>query len=372
MKRAIFYVLTVLMLFSCGDRNRYVINGRYDAAPDGTKLYLTSFDDILAVVDSAVVENGSFSFSGICDTLSVCYLSSSQVVDGGYVVVEPGDISFTFGRVARCGGTPNNNLIMRFLSEKERLLAIRMMNSPAIADKMNVDTNMADSLRALGEMAENVFAAFTIKTIRENADNPLGSFFFVQTAGMFPKLIAERAAALVNEKYRGKQYEAKVKQLEHEASLRSYVNGAEQGAIATAVGKKYQNFELKALDGKNVLMSDRLSSSRYVLLLFWAGWSKESLESMDVLRKAYAKYKSRGFEIVAVSLDRSVERCVESVEKLGLPWLQLCNPEGGSAELASAYGVTDLPMSVLINSDGTIILRTTSAEEVSAKLNEVF
>ena len=73
-----------------------------------------------------------------------------------------------------------------------------------------------------------------------------------------------------------------------------------------------------------------------------------------------------------MSLDETVEQCATSVEQLGLPWLQLCSPEGGSAELAAAYGVSGLPMAVLINNGGTILLRSASFEDVKSKLSELF
>ena len=111
---------------------------------------------------------------------------------------------------------------------------------------------------------------------------------------------------------------------------------------------------------------------KFILLHFWAGWSEESVSAAEQLKELYYKYKGRGFDIVAVSLDESVEQCAASVEKQGLPWLQLCSPEGGSAELAAAYGVSGLPMAVLINNDGTILLRSASVEDVNSKLTELF
>ena len=143
-----FYLAALLLLFSCGGKNSYTIEGRYKAAPDGTVLYLTAFDDILTVVDSAVVENGRFGFSGVCDSLSVCYISSSQVIDGGYVVLEPGEISFAFGRGTVCGGTSSNDALARFMNEKERLFNLRMMSSPVVANKMNPGRSHSPSAEA--------------------------------------------------------------------------------------------------------------------------------------------------------------------------------------------------------------------------------
>lgn len=370
--RSIIFCLSLFCILACGNRNSYTIEGRYNSAADGTMLYLTAFDDILAVIDSTEVEDGRFVFEGVCDTLSVCYISSSQVIDGGFVVLEPGEISFGMGNGTACSGTPQNNAVARFLHERDRLADVRTMVSPAMMDKMNLEKHMADSLRSVAALAENVFGAYALKQIRENLENPLGCFFFVQSVGVLPFGVLSPVSELVPQRYRGKLYESKVRQLEQQASLLSYAGYIEVQASATAVGKKYQNFELKSIDGKSVLMQDKVSASKYTLLLFWAGWSEESVSAAEQLKDLYSRYKGRGFDIVAVSLDETVEQCATSVEQLGLPWLQLCSPEGGSAELAAAYGVSGLPMAVLINNGGTILLRSASFEDVKSKLSELF
>lgn len=370
--RSIIFCLSLFCILACGNRNSYTIEGRYNSAADGTMLYLTAFDDILAVIDSTEVEDGRFVFEGVCDTLSVCYISSSQVIDGGFVVLEPGEISFGMGNGTACSGTPLNNAVARFLHERDRLADVRTMVSPAMMDKMNLEKHMADSLRSVAALAENVFGAYALKQIRENLENPLGCFFFVQSVGVLPFGVLSPVSELVPQRYRGKLYKSKVRQLEQQASLLSYAGYIEVQASATAVGKKYQNFELKSIDGKSVLMQDKVSASKYTLLLFWAGWSEESVSAAEQLKDLYSRYKGRGFDIVAVSLDETVEQCATSVEQLGLPWLQLCSPEGGSAELAAAYGVSGLPMAVLINNGGTILLRSASFEDVKSKLSELF
>lgn len=370
--RSIIFCLSLLCILACGNRNSYTIVGRCNSAADGTMLYLTAFDDILAVIDSTEVEDGRFVFEGVCDTLSVCYISSSQVIDGGFVVLEPGEISFCMGNSIACSGTPMNDAVARFQHERERLANLRTMVSPELLGRMNLEKHMADSLRSVAVLAENVFGAYALKQIKDNLENPLGCFFFVQSVGVLPVEMLSPVAELVPQKYRGKLYDAKVRQIEQQVSMLSYTGNIEAQAAATAVGKKYQNFELKSIDGKSVLMQDKVSASKYTLLLFWAGWSEESVSAAEQLKDLYSRYKGRGFDIVAVSLDETVEQCATSVEQLGLPWLQLCSPEGGSAELAAAYGVSGLPMAVLINNGGTILLRSASFEDVKSKLSELF
>ena len=75
---------------------------------------------------------------------------------------------------------------------------------------------------------------------------------------------------------------------------------------------------------------------------------------------------------MGVSLDGSVDACKAIVDELDIKWIQLCNPAGGSAEVAAAYGITELPMAVLINNRGTIIARMATVEDVVKKFEELF
>ena len=59
-------------------------------------------------------------------------------------------------------------------------------------------------------------------------------------------------------------------------------------------------------------------------------------------------------------------------DDLGLDWVQLCNPVGGSAEVAAAYGITELPTAVLVNNRGTIISRLSTVDDILKKFEELF
>ena len=95
-------------------------------------------------------------------------------------------------------------------------------------------------------------------------------------------------------------------------------------------------------------------------------------ELLTVLSGAYDKHRAAGLQVVGVSLDGSKEVCNEFVDKLNINWLQLCNPSGGSAEVAAAYGVTDLPTAILVNNRGTIIARMSTLDDVLKKFEELF
>ena len=377
MKRVVPVLLLVSLLCSClEDVEQCTINGRYSSAPDGTVLYVTPIDDILSPLDSATVRSGKFSFTLPGAARQVCFISSQKVLDGNYLVVEPGvlDVDFTAEVFAR--GTTGNERLGRFLTEKDKIVNLRRMCSPDIMQMFGMDEAMGDSLRELAMMACSVFEAYALKEIRENIDAPLGCFCLTQSAGVVSPARLLPLFDKVPVEYRDKLYDIARKRLETEvgnvAVTGKYIDGISENLVATGVGKRFQNFELNNVNGGRLLLSDEVFANRYTLVLFWGSWQGGAEEMMGVLSSAYDRYCGKGLQMVGVSLDESVALCKAFADRLQMAWPQLCNPDGGSAEVAAAYGVTDLPTAVLINNKGTIIARMSTVDDVLKKFEVLF
>ena len=377
MKRAFSVLLLVSLLFSCSrDVERCTINGRYSSAPDGTVLYVTPVDDILSPLDSATVKNGKFAFTLSGAARQVCFISSQKVLNGNYLVVEPGVLDVDFAADVFVRGTKGNERLGRFLTEKEKILNLRRMCSPDVVQMLGVDEAMGDSIRELTMMAGSVFEAYALKEIRENIDVPLGCFCLTQSVGV---VSTERLLPLFDKvpvECRDKLYDVTRERLETEvwnvAVAGKYIDEISENLVATGVGKRFQNFELNNINGGKVLLSDEVFANRYTLVFFWGSWQGGAEEQMRVLSAAYDRYRSKGLQMVGVSLDESVAACKAFIDSLQMAWLQLCNPDGGSAEVAAAYGVTDLPAAVLINNKGTVIARMSTIDDVLKKFEELF
>ena len=375
--KKIFYLLLLCLVFSCSkDENACTIYGRYASAPDGTVLYVTPMDDILSPLDSAVVKGGKFKLVLDGAPRSVHFVSSQQVIDGGFFVVEPGVVNVDFTGDSFVGGTPANEHLCRFMTEKNRIINLRRMATPEAVDMLGVDDVMLDSIKDLVDVAEGIFESYALKEIRENINSHLGYFCLVQSVGV---VSSERLLPMFNRvplEYRDSLYNVMRGRVEteiHNAEItEQYLNDVPKSLEATAVGKSFQNFELNNINGGRVLLSDEVLANRYTLVLFWAAWQDGFKEQLAKLSKAYAAYKGNGLQIVGVSLDGSVEECKATVDELGLEWVQLCNPAGGSAEVAAAYGITSLPSAVLVNKRGIIISRLATIDDVLKKFEELF
>ena len=66
-------------------------------------------------------------------------------------------------------------------------------------------------------------------------------------------------------------------------------------------GGKATNFTLRDLKGKYLRLSDY--KDKVVLMSFWATWCKPCLTELKHLSKIYKKHKSKGFVVLAISID---------------------------------------------------------------------
>ena len=117
------------------------------------------------------------------------------------------------------------------------------------------------------------------------------------------------------------------------------------------VGYIAPDFTLPNLDGKTVRLSD-FRGKKGVFINFWATWCPPCRLEMPTMEKVYQDYKSRGLEILAVSIDVGPKDAIESfMRQLKLTFPVLLDPE---MEVLRTYKFFALPASVLINKQGII------------------
>lgn len=110
------------------------------------------------------------------------------------------------------------------------------------------------------------------------------------------------------------------------------------------------DFTLPDLEGNQISLSTY--KGRVVLLNFWATWCPPCRLEMPTMEKAYRKYRDKGFEVVAVSVDAGPKSSVKSfLREFGLSFQVLLDPD---METLRAYRGFSLPMTVVIDRQGVI------------------
>lgn len=111
---------------------------------------------------------------------------------------------------------------------------------------------------------------------------------------------------------------------------------------------------------------------KYILLSFWASYNRNSVNQNLELKRIYNQYRNRGFEIVQVSFDNSMEDWKRAVRYDELPWISLIDINYPNSVVAGNYNVTSLPTSYLINKDYSgILARNLTPAQLNEKLKEL-
>ncbi|MFQ5701924.1 MAG: redoxin domain-containing protein [Acidobacteriota bacterium] len=144
----------------------------------------------------------------------------------------------------------------------------------------------------------------------------------------------------------------------HAGSARAYVHELED----LAVGKPAPDFSALTLDGGEIALSSL--RGKVVLLDFWATWCQPCIDEMPSLRSAYDRWHDQGFDIIGVNMDDDLEQVRRFVMEHELPWTVVAAGKGMFDPLSLEYSVQAIPMSYLIDREGTIRDRALFGDDV--------
>lgn len=137
-----------------------------------------------------------------------------------------------------------------------------------------------------------------------------------------------------------------------------------------AVGNPAPDFTANDVNGNPVKLSAHLGKE-YVLLDFWASWCGPCRRENPNIVSAYHKYKDKGFDIFAVSLDKNRENWAAAIEKDDLTWPHVSDLLFWESEPAKLYGVRAIPSNFLIDKNGIIVAKNLKGEDLHKTLDEL-
>ncbi len=120
-------------------------------------------------------------------------------------------------------------------------------------------------------------------------------------------------------------------------------------------GMTAPDFTIRDVKGEEVSLSTY--RGKYVLLDFWASWCKPCRESFPHLKKAYAKYNDKGFEILGISIDSNHDSWKQAIKEDNIEWIHLIDNQ--DVGVGNLYAVHFVPSTYLINKEGIIIKKIT-------------
>lgn len=379
MKHLLKVFVLLLVFSSCklnGSNDKYNIQGTLKNFP-AKSIYLEKMGlkDITLVDSSKIDDKGNFSMEGISE--DGFYRLKLDDRTFWLFLLEKADYKVTIDLATaepfKITGPANNDEFQGALKKLNDTKAA-MQNAQMqymMYQKMGVSE---DSIAQIGNELNKVGEAFVedMKKGIKTTKSPLVALFYVTNLPFqeYPEenkqVIDMLKKGMPNSSYTT-DFAAVYEQFAQQAKA---VEMQKAAAESTAIGAQAPEIDLPTPDGKNIKLSSL--KGKVVLVDFWASWCGPCRVEMPNVVNTYNKYKSKGFTVYSVSLDKEAGAWKNSIKSLGMMWENhVSDLKYWQCEAAQRYGVNGIPATFLLDKEGKIVATNLRGPALEAKVAEL-
>lgn len=377
-----------LMAMACTSQpvvDGYVLKGHIEGLPDGTHVQLVpvSHDSELPFADTTVV-NGQFVFTGKMEEPRAFHLLVKDAYGSRNLMLENTQMEVTGKLVAKKEADGGVSYNLSSLSVKGSPLSARY--DSLLSARTYLDSLYALNARKFAAFDSLMLAAYQakdqakIQALRQSeggkAKAAADKAFFSTVDSLYRQVVMTNKDSFwgplmmisfttyLSEDMKP-WYEAF-----SPAAQQSYYGQKVKEELYPAgkEGTVVPDFKVKDKTGKEVSLSELRQGKKYVLIDFWASWCNPCRKEIPNLKKLYAQYNDKGFEIVSISIDQKKADWEKALKEEGLTWPNFLDETG----VAALYKVKFVPTMYLITADGVMVGENLRGEALTTKLKELF
>ncbi len=383
-------ILMLIILAGCKDRGK-------DTAllPDQTGVTVSGViengEDVMVTIDrmgaNAFIpidsvrcdKNGAFEFNfqnPAMDFYALKYCKHGYVT----LITFPGDHIIIKGNPDALhpysvSGSKDSEMV-HDLAERHKTVLEELQLVAFKTEELQGDENFSDVKLALNRKFDSItnsFSLYSIAFIRNNTGSPAMLIALYNQYG--PRLpVFEMPADM--DIYRFVDSSLSINYSENEAvkSLHSQLVAVDhqlqllQKEPELSIGMSAPDFVMKTNEGQLLSLSDL--KGQYVLMQFWASWSKPSMDENPYLSLCQEKFKSRKFTILQVSVDNEKQEWLQAIEDQELAWHHVSDLQRWESAVVDLYDVERIPANYLVDPAGIIVEKDIFEEEIEQALEK--
>ncbi len=186
-----------------------------------------------------------------------------------------------------------------------------------------------------------------------------------------------------------KAFEAKIQSSPKIAALVAEQDAQRAAAAAERAKKLTALAEMKftAVDGREVEIAKL--KGKVVLIDFWATWCGPCIAELPNVKKVYAAYHDRGFEVIGITLENAglsgkeapeaaakklaaaKEKLVDFTAKNAMPWPQYFDGLHWKNPYRGQFGIEGIPAMFLLDKTGTLVSTEARGEKLESEVKRL-
>lgn len=362
MKKSILVLLLLpLMAFSQG--KGFVINGTLRNTPADSYIFLTHKYNDITHTDSALMVKGKFTFKGKTPEPNMYWITLRKTDN-------PALVFFADNTAISVSASADSmaNAVIKGGKTEEEYKAWQSMLSGYNSTRNSLimqfqtyqrqgDMDGARKIQDSAQLLERAYEKNIVNFIKSHPTSNVGGYIIWSVIFDWPSIpeYEEMYTALGEPVKKGKFGKLAKEKI--------------QSMTGTTIGYEALDFTLPDVNGKNITLSSY--KGKYVLVDFWASWCGPCRAENPTVVAAYEKYKSKGFDILGVSLDQNKEKWMQAIQKDNLPWTHVSDLKGWGNVVAQKYGVSSIPFNLLLDKQGKIVAKGLRGPALEAELEKL-
>ncbi len=369
MKQLISIILLCL-IFSCESeiKDKYIIHAQAKGIYNGMRAYLQVKNEYGQLVnkDTAIVIDEKFTFKGVQPSPEIHYLSIAGATKYKPLILENGRIKINIYKdslqTSVVTGTLLNNTYQEYkqneraLQQRIEKLTLQLRNAPKntstykalIASKKALKQQPITFINNNNDSYISALLIDQILTNKTTGINDVEALFNTLTPHIKSTTLAQQIT----------------KRIDKQKIIYKNQNKIQVGDIAP-------NFSAYTPAGKTLALNQ--IKGKITLIDFWASWCRPCRMENPYVVKTYHKYHKKGLEIISISLDKPHQKSdwIKAIKTDNMTWHHIANLAYGADPIAQKYGVTSIPTTFVIDSNGKVVAKNLRGRQLEYKIAEL-